>query len=156
MKYIKYTGPGVYRFIDTSNNIIYVGSAKSTDRRLKSHFSSKGSHLPKEAYKNTALVEILKTDSFGKALDYEIYFINKYKPKYNKRDKSHNLDSKVVKNEDEYKHLENKWKAYWKLKSLDKDKIEANKRNDTIAIIIAYSIFILAIGMFILRTLINL
>ena len=105
-KYIKYTGPGVYRFIDTSNNIIYVGSAKSIDRRLKSHFSSKGSNVDKEAYKTTARVEILKTDSYGKALDYEQYFINEYKPKYNKRDKSRNIDSKVVKNDDEYKYLE--------------------------------------------------
>ena len=100
-KYIKYTGPGIYRFIDTSNNIIYVGSAKSIDRRLKSHFSSKGSNVDKEAYKTTARVDILKTDSYGKALDYEQYFINEYKPHYNKRDKSHNLNSKVVKNEDE-------------------------------------------------------
>lgn len=148
-KYIKYTGSGVYRFIDTSNNIIYVGSAKSVDRRLKSHFSSKGSNVDKEAYKNTAKVEILKTDSYGKALDYEQYFINKYKPHYNKRDKSHNLDSKVVKNEDEYEHLENKWKVYWKLKPLDTDRIKANKRNDIMAIAIAYLIFILAIGLFI-------
>lgn len=149
MKYIKYTGPGVYHFIDTSNNIIYVGSAKNIDRRLKSHFSYKGSHLPKEAYKNTALVKILNTDSYGKALDYEQYFINKYKPKYNKRDKSHNLGSKVVRNEDEYKYLENKWKVYWKLKSLDTDRIKANKVNDILAIAIAYLVFILAIGLFI-------
>ena len=144
-KYIKYTGPGVYRFIDTSNNIIYVGSAKSIDRRLKSHFSSKGSNVDKEAYKNTAKVEIIKTDSYGKALDYEQYFINKYKPHYNKRDKSHNLDSKVVKNEDEYKHLDNKWKVYWKLRLLDKDKIEANKKDDLKAMFIAAVMFILVI-----------
>lgn len=145
MKYVKYTGPGVYRFIDTSNNIIYVGSAKSVDRRLKSHFSSKGSNVDKEAYKNTAKVEIIKTESYGKALDYEQYFINKYKPHYNKRDKSHNLNSKVVKNEDEYKHLDNKWKVYWKLKPLDKDKIEANKKDDLKAMFIAAVVFILVI-----------
>ncbi len=144
-KYIKYTGSGVYRFIDTSNNIIYVGSAKSVDRRLKSHFSSKGSNVDKEAYKNTAKVEILKTDSYGKALDYEQYFINKYKPHYNKRDKSHNLDSKVVKNEDEYKHLDNKWKLYWKLRSLDTDRIKANKKDDLKAMFIVAVMFILVI-----------
>ena len=149
MKYVKYTGPGVYRFIDTSNNVIYVGSAKNIDKRLKSHFSPKGSNVDKEAYKNTALVEILKTDSYGKALDYEQYFINEYKPKYNKRDKSHNINSKVVTDEEAYKHLDNKWKVYWKLRTLDKDRIKANKRNDIIAIAIAYLIFILAIGLFI-------
>ena len=143
----KYTGPGVYRFIDTSNNIIYVGSAKSIDRRLKSHFSSKGSNVDKEAYKTTARVEILKTNSYGKALDYEQYFINEYKPHYNKRDKSHNLDSKVVTDEEAYKHLDSKWKVYWKLKELDKDKIEANSIEDKKAILIAAVMFILVIGM---------
>ena len=144
-KYIKYTGPGVYRFIDTSNNIIYVGSAKSIDRRLKSHFSSKGSNVDKEAYKTTARVDILKTDSYGKALDYEQYFINEYKPHYNKRDKSHNLNSKVVKNEDEYKHLESKWKVYWKLKELDTEKINTTKKQDTLVMAISYIVFILVI-----------
>lgn len=144
-KYIKYTGPGIYRFIDTSNNIIYVGSAKSIDRRLKSHFSSKGSNVDKEAYKTTARVDILKTDSYGKALDYEQYFINEYKPHYNKRDKSHNLNSKVVKNEDEYKHLESKWKVYWKLKELDTEKINTTKKQDTLVMAISYIVFILVI-----------
>ena len=144
-KYIKYTGPGVYRFIDTSNNIIYVGSAKSIDRRLKSHFSSKGSNVDKEAYKTTARVEILKTDSYGKALDYEQYFINEYKPHYNKRDKSHDLNSKVVKNEDEYKHLESKWKVYWKLKELDTERIKTTKKQDTLVMAISYIVFILVI-----------
>ena len=151
MKYVKYSGSGVYRFIDTSNNVIYVGSAKNIDKRLKSHFSPKGSNVDKEAYKNTSRVEIIKTDSYGKALDYEQYFINKYKPHYNKRDKSHNLDSKVVKNEDEYKHLENKWKVYWKLRPLDKDKIEANKKDDLKAMFIAAVVFILVIYMSVLK-----
>lgn len=145
LKYIKYTGSGVYRFIDTSNNTIYVGSAKSIDRRLKSHFSSKGSNVDKEAYKNTSRVEIIKTDSYGKALDYEQYFINEYKPKYNKRDKSHNINSKVVTDEEAYKHLDNKWKLYWKLRPLDKDKIEANKKDDLKAMFIVAVMFILVI-----------
>lgn len=37
---IKYKGPGCYRFIDTIENIIYVGSAKNIDRILKSHFGN--------------------------------------------------------------------------------------------------------------------
>ena len=150
-KYIKYTGSGIYRFIDTSNNVIYVGSAKNIDKRLKSHFSPKGSNVDKKAYKNTAKVEIIKTDSYGKALDYEQYFINKYKPHYNKRDKSHNLDSKVVKNEDEYKHLDNKWKVYWKLRPLDIDRIKANKKDDLKAMFIAAVVFILVIYISVLK-----
>ena len=122
-----------------------MGSAKSIDRRLKSHFSSKGSNVDKEAYKTTARVEILKTDSYGKALDYEQYFINEYKPHYNKRDKSHDLNSKVVKNEDEYKHLESKWKVYWKLKELDTERIKTTKKQDTLVMAISYIVFILVI-----------
>ena len=148
-KYIKYSGRGEYRFIDTSNNVIYVGSAKNIDKRLKSHFSPKGSNVDKEAYKNTSRVEIIKTDSYGKALDYEIYFINEYKPKYNKRDKSHNINSKVVTDEEAYKHLDNKWKVYWKLRPLDIDRIKANKKDDLKAMFIAAVVFILAIGLFI-------
>ena len=151
MKYVKYSGSGVYRFIDTSNNVIYIGSAKSIDRRLRSHFSSKGSNVDKEAYKNTALVEILKTDSYGKALDYEQYFINEYKPKYNKRDKSHDINSKVVTDEEAYKHLDNKWKLYWKLRPLDIDRIKANKKDDLKAIFIAAVVFILVIYMSVLK-----
>ena len=153
MKYVKCTKSGIYRFISTEGKVIYTGSAKCLDKRLKSHFSPKGSHLPKEVYDKTAIVEIIPMDTYGDALAAEQWAINHYKCRYNKRDKVKNIDVKI---DPKYDYLDNKWKVYWKLKPLDKDKIEANKRNDTIAIIIAYSVFILAIGMFILRTLINL
>lgn len=145
---MKYTGPGCYKFIDTLGKVIYVGSAKNIDRRLHSHWSKSG-HLPKEYYDSVSRVEILKTESYGKALDYEIYFINEFKGKYNKRDKSHNLDSKVVKNDDEYKSLSNKWKVYWRLQPLDRDRIEQSNKEDMKAIAIATVMFILVIGMFI-------
>ena len=152
MKYIKCTKSGIYRFISTDGNVIYTGSAKCLDTRLKQHFSSKGSHLPKEVYNKTAIVEIIPLESYGDALAAEQWSINHYKPRYNKRDKAKSIDVKI---DPKYDYLDSKWKLYWKLRALDKDKIEANKRSDTIAIIIAYSIFILAIGMFILRTLIK-
>lgn len=63
------------------------------------------------------MVEVTKTDSYGKALDLEQYLINKYKPRYNKRDKSHNINSKVVKDEEEYDKLEH-WRMYYKFKEL--------------------------------------
>ena len=145
---MKYKGCGCYRFIDEVGKVIYVGSAKNIDRRIHSHFSKSG-HLPKKCYDSVARIEVLKCESYGKALDNEIYFINKYKPKFNHRDKSHNLDSKVVTDEEAYKHLDNKWKLYWKLRLLDKDKIEANKKDDLKAMFIAAVVFILAIGLFI-------
>ena len=93
---MKYKGPGCYRFINEYGKVIYAGSAKNIDRRVNSHFSKSG-HLPKECYQSVAIVEVTKTESYGKALDLEQYLINKYKPRYNKRDKSHNINSKVVK-----------------------------------------------------------
>lgn len=96
---------------------LYIpGSAKNIDRRIHSHFSKSG-HLPSECYKSVAMVEVTKTDSYGKALDLEQYLINKYKPRYNKRDKSHNINSKVVKDEEEYDKLEH-WRMYYKFKEL--------------------------------------
>lgn len=119
---IKYKGPGCYIFIDTTDNTIYIGSAKKIHTRLNQHFSNKGSNVDKEAYKSTALVEIIKTKSYGQALDLEQYLINEYKPRYNKRDQSPNINSKVVNNEEEYKKLENR-QLYYELQKLDKENV---------------------------------
>lgn len=62
---IKYKGPGCYRFIDTTDNTIYIDSAKNMHTRLNQLFSPKGSNVGKEAYKSTARVEIIKTKSYG-------------------------------------------------------------------------------------------
>ncbi|SFJ25817.1 GIY-YIG catalytic domain-containing protein [Terrisporobacter glycolicus] len=62
---IEYKGAGCYRFIDTTQNTIYVGSAKNMHTRLNQDFSPKGSNVEKEAYKSTAIVEIIKTKSYG-------------------------------------------------------------------------------------------
>ena len=145
---IKYKGPGCYRFIDTTENTIYIGSSKNIHTRLNQHFSNKGSNVDKEAYKRTARVEIIKTKNYGQALDLEQYLINEYKPKYNKRDKSHNMNSKVVHNEEEYKKLEN-WQLYYKLKELNKEKIKLSKKEDRALMFVGYAVFIIAIIMFV-------
>lgn len=148
MLLMKYKGAGCYRFLDTLENTIYIGSSKSIHTRLNQHFSNKGSNVDKEAYKNTARVEIIKTDTYGKALDLEQYLINEYKPRYNKRDKSHNINSKVVKNNEAYKELE-KWELYYSFKQLDKEKIDLNKKQDLALVLIGYFVFIFAIVQFI-------
>ena len=145
---LKYTGSGVYRFLDTMENIIYVGSSKSVDRRLKSHFGGKQGHLGKNVYSQVARVEVCKCTDYPTALALEQYLINKYKPRYNKKDKDHNINSKVVSNNDFYENLEN-WKTYYKFKEYDKDKIELNKKQDTIVMAISYIVFILVILKFI-------
>ena len=145
---LKYTGSGVYRFLDTMENIIYVGSSKSVDRRLKSHFGGKQGHLGKNVYSQVARVEVCKCTDYPTALALEQYLINKYKPRYNKKDKDHNINSKVVSNNDFYENLEN-WKTYYKFKEYDKDKIELNKKQDTVVMAISYIVFILVILKFI-------
>lgn len=145
---LKYTGSGVYRFLDTMENTIYVGSSKSVDRRLKSHFGGKQGHLGKNVYSQVARVEVCKCTDYPTALALEQYLINKYKPRYNKKDKDHNINSKVVSNNEFYEKLEN-WKLYYKFKEYDKDKIELNKKQDTIVMAISYIVFILVILKFI-------
>lgn len=146
---IKYKGPGCYRFLDTLENTIYVGSAKNIHSRLNQHFSKKGSNVGKEAYSKTARVEIIKTDDYATALALEQYLINKYKPKYNKKDKDHNINSKAVVNEDYYEKLEN-WQLYYELKKLDEEKIDLTKKQDKLVMVVAYVVFFLIIIRFIL------
>ena len=137
----KYTGAGCYMFINELEQVIYIGSAKDIDRRLKSHFNGKQGHLGNEVYSKVARVYICKCKDYPTALALEQYAINKYKPKYNKRDKSNNIDSKVVANNEYYEKLIN-WQLYYKLKSLDKEKIKTNKKLDRALMAIAYTIFI--------------
>lgn len=140
----RYRGPGCYRFLDTLENTIYVGSAKNIDRRLRSHFNGKQGHLGKEVYNQVARVEICKCEDYPSALALEQYLINKYKPRYNSKDKAHNINSKVVANPDTYESME-KWEVYYKLRSLDKEKIDLSKKQDRALVVVAYSMFILLV-----------
>mgnify|MGYP004542059151 FL=1 len=140
----RYKGPGCYRFLDTLENVIYVGSAKNIDRRLRSHFNGKQGHLGKEVYNQVARVEICKCEDYPSALALEQFLINKYKPRYNKKDKDHNINSKVVSNNEFYENIE-AWEVYYKLRSLDKEKIDLTKKQDRALVVVAYSMFILLI-----------
>ena len=140
----RYKGPGCYRFLDTLENIIYVGSAKNIDRRLRGHFNGKQGHLGKGVYNQVARVEICKCEDYPSALALEQYLINKYKPRYNSKDKAHNINSKVVANPDTYESME-KWEVYYKLRSVDKEKIDLTKKQDRALVVVAYSMFILLI-----------
>ena len=145
---IRYEGPGCYRFLDTSENIIYVGSSKNIQRRLNSHFGGKQGHLGKSVYNQVARVEVCKCADYPTALALEQVLISKYRPRYNTKDKSSNINYKPTKNMDYYESLEN-WKLYYKFKEYDKDKIELNKKQDTIVMAISYIVFILVILKFI-------
>lgn len=140
----RYRGPGCYRFLDTLENTIYIGSTKNIDRRLRSHFNGKQGHLGREVYNQVARVEICKCADYPSALALEQFLINKYKPRYNKKDKDHNINSKVVSNNEFYENIE-AWEVYYKLRSLDKEKIDLTKKQDRALVVVAYSMFILLI-----------
>lgn len=78
----------VYRFINIHNQIIYVGRTNNIVRRIRNeHFSKSGrGHLPQECYNETARVEYAEVKSHNESKMYELYYIEKYHPKYNQSD----------------------------------------------------------------------
>ena len=79
-----------YRFIDTNENIIYVGyTAQTMAKRIGQHFT-KG-HLPKSVYEEVAKIEYMKHKTKSDAQVWEVYLINKYKPRYNTLNKKNDM-----------------------------------------------------------------
>ncbi|MEZ8081487.1 excinuclease ABC subunit UvrC [Enterovibrio norvegicus] len=76
--------PGVYRMMDASGEIIYVGKAKSLKKRLSSYFRK---NVPGEKtralVRNIANVEVTITHSETEALILEHNLIKKHLPRYN-------------------------------------------------------------------------
>lgn len=85
----------VYRFIDTNNEIIYVGKTVNIDRRMSEHFGGKG-HLDVTCYKSTARIEYMKFDTEVDSLIAETYFINLYRPRYNKLNKTNKVSKTTL------------------------------------------------------------
>ena len=99
-----------YRFKDIEGNIIYVGfTGQTMAERMNQHFT-KG-HLPAECYKSVASIEYIKWKTKSDAQVMEVYFINKYKPKFNKLNKK--SDALTINLGEE------KWKVYQVLKQTD-------------------------------------
>lgn len=76
----------VYRFLNKDDEVIYVGKAKYLKQRMNTHFSESG-HLPNECYKKTCKIEFISCNSISEMNIKELYYINKYKPIYNIKDK---------------------------------------------------------------------
>lgn len=94
----------LYKFLDNKNQVIYVGKTENIKNRMMTHFTSSG-HLPKECYQSVA--NILYTE-FNSGVDmdiYEIYYINKYKSKYN-------TESKYESNSTNFTFSDVKWETY--------------------------------------------
>lgn len=137
----KYTSFGCYRFLDDEANTIYVGSSKNIHRRLFSQHFKRG-HLPKECYDSTCKIEIIKNKDYATALALEQYLIDKYRPKYNKRDKSKNLFVPThFENIDYYKKLE-KWHLYYSFREYNKNKIKTSRFQNFMSIAITYGFLI--------------
>jgi len=79
------TKPGVYRFLDSEKQVIYIGKAKNLKKRVKSYFSESKiqSKKVKRLTSKSLYLEITITTSELEALLLEQHLIKELKPKYN-------------------------------------------------------------------------
>jgi len=76
--------PGVYKFLDKSGNVIYVGKAKNLRNRVRSYFNSKHSdEKTKSLVSNINDISVILVETESDALLLENNLIKKFKPKYN-------------------------------------------------------------------------
>lgn len=76
--------PGVYQMLDTNNQIIYVGKARSLKNRVSSYFNGSAKDNKTMALvRQIATMRYHITKSEGDALILENQLIKKHKPKYN-------------------------------------------------------------------------
>ena len=76
--------PGVYKFFDKSNNIVYVGKAKNLRKRVLSYFNKNHVHFKtKLLVKQISKIENIVVETEMDALLLENTLIKKFKPKYN-------------------------------------------------------------------------
>ncbi len=77
--------PGVYIMKDKSDNIIYIGKAKSLKNRVTQYFGKGSAHSEKvrRMVSNVSYFEYIMCDSEYEALVLECSLIKQHKPKYN-------------------------------------------------------------------------
>ena len=76
--------PGVYRMLNSKNEILYVGKAKNLPSRLKNYISEKNHIIRTERMlSQTKKLEITTTSNESEALLLEANLIKKYKPRFN-------------------------------------------------------------------------
>ena len=76
--------PGIYKMLDASAKVIYIGKAKNLKKRVSSYFGSKEAG-PKQRVmvSHVRSIEVTMTRTEGEALLLESQFIKRYKPRYN-------------------------------------------------------------------------
>ena len=98
----------VYRFLDTTGKVIYIGKTINIHNRMKQHFRT--GHLPKECYKSVSRIEYQKYKTESDSLIMETYYITKYNPKYNQLQKSRDIPN--------IEFDEKKWRIYKELQPI--------------------------------------
>lgn len=79
------TTPGVYRFLDENEVVIYVGKAKNLKNRVSSYFNSNRQHNAKTRIlvKKIRSIKTISVETEADALLLENTLIKKHQPKYN-------------------------------------------------------------------------
>jgi excinuclease ABC subunit C len=75
--------PGVYQFIDASDNIIYIGKAKNIKKRVYSYFSKNQSGKTMLLLKRAVNIVHIVVDNESEALLLENNLIKRHQPRYN-------------------------------------------------------------------------
>lgn len=81
--------PGVYRFLDTGDNLLYIGKAKNLRVRVNSHFTGKQRGRHAELISRTSRVTVLETATALDAAIIESQLISEFSPQYNLAGKVH-------------------------------------------------------------------
>lgn len=79
--------PGVYRYFDAADNLLYVGKAVNLKRRVSSYFQRPQERRISDLVERINRIEVATTDSAIEALFLEAYLINTLQPPYNVRQK---------------------------------------------------------------------
>ena len=78
------TSPGVYKFLNNKDRVIYVGKAKNLKKRVRSYFTGKKSdEKTRSLVSNISRISVVLVDTESDALLLENNLIKKFKPKYN-------------------------------------------------------------------------
>ena len=82
----------VYRFLNSNKEIIYIGKSKNLTHRLYSHFNNQR----KEWMDEVKSIEVAKFQDGATMSIYELYYIDLYKPKYNKEGIYRDTNTSIV------------------------------------------------------------